>query len=184
MELTRRDAVAALAAIGTGGAAAAGVGRYRDGRTGTDDDPDPEPSVDRERIRETLVAAADVVYPSEITETAAFVEAFLEGRLEQPDHAEATDEAVAELNGVAETWYDDAFAELAVETRERVLEQVGADTADEDPDGTTAERVRYYVVNELLLALYASPAGGELVGIENPQGHAGGLETYQRGPEP
>jgi hypothetical protein len=42
--------------------------------------------------------------------------------------------------------------------------------------------VRYYVVNELLLALYASPTGGELVGIENPQGHPGGTASYQQGP--
>jgi len=54
--------------------------------------------------------------------------------------------------------------------------------ADENPDGTAAERVRFFVVNELLLALYASPTGGELVGIENPQGYAGGAESYQRGP--
>jgi hypothetical protein len=59
---------------------------------------------------------------------------------------------------------------------------MGVHTADEDPDGTTAERIRFYVVNELLFALYASPAGGRLVGIENPQGHPGGAESYRRGP--
>jgi hypothetical protein len=42
--------------------------------------------------------------------------------------------------------------------------------------------VRYYVVNELLYALYTSPTGGELVGIENPQGHPGGHESYQHEP--
>ncbi|ELY65607.1 gluconate 2-dehydrogenase subunit 3 family protein [Natronococcus jeotgali] len=176
MELTRRDAVAALAALGVGGGAALGVGRL--GR-----DPDADGGVDAERIRETQVAAAAVVYPSEVSGTREFVETFLEGRLEQPAHAAALEEAVAELDDRAESWYGDAFAVLSVADRERVLEQVGADTADEDPDGTTAERIRYYVVNELLLALYASPTGGELVGLENPQGHAGGLETYRRGPE-
>ncbi|MEA5408870.1 hypothetical protein VB773_15715 [Haloarculaceae archaeon H-GB2-1] len=56
-------------------------------------------------------------------------------------------------------------------------------TAEPNPDGTTAERVRYYLVNEPLYALYASPTGGTLVGIENPQGHPGGTESYQRGPQ-
>jgi hypothetical protein len=62
---------------------------------------------------------------------------------------------------------------------------MGADTADPDPDpdGTDAGRVRYYVVNELLYALYASPTGGELVGIENPRGYPGGTASYRRGPD-
>jgi hypothetical protein len=59
---------------------------------------------------------------------------------------------------------------------------MGADTVDPDPDGGDVARVRYYVVNELLFALYASPTGAELLGLENPQGHPGGLASYQRGP--
>jgi len=71
--------------------------------------------------------------------------------------------------------------DLSVADRDSLLREVGADTAPPDPDGTNAERVRFYVVNELLYALYTSPTGGELVGIENPQGHPGGTDTYQRG---
>ena len=89
---------------------------------------------------------------------------------------------MAELNDRAEAWYGAPFAALPVEDRDSLLREVGADTAEEDPAGTTAERVRYYVVNDLLMALYASPTGGELVGIENPQGHPGGTDNYQRGP--
>ncbi|TMT87492.1 gluconate 2-dehydrogenase subunit 3 family protein [Haloterrigena sp. H1] len=170
MKLTRRDAVAALAALGVGGTLSGCVAP-----------PGSEP-VDVDRLRETLVAAADVVYPSEISGTATFVEAFLEGRLEDPTHVAGLDETVTELDDNATFWYDESFAALSVTDREQVLRNLDVDTADEDPTGTTSERVRYYVVNDLLLALYASPTGGELVGIENPQGHPGGLESYQRGP--
>ncbi|MDS0475386.1 gluconate 2-dehydrogenase subunit 3 family protein [Natrinema sp. 1APR25-10V2] len=171
MELTRRDAVAALGALGVGGTLAGCVAP-----------PGAEP-IDTERIREGLVAAAEVVYPSEVSGTATFVEAFLEGRLTDRSHAEGMETAVAELDDNAAAWYDDPFPALSVAEREQVLRNVNADTADENPEGTMSERVRYYVVNELLLALYASPTGGELVGIENPQGHPGGIGSYQRGPD-
>jgi len=170
MELTRRDAVAALAALGVGGTLSGCVAP-----------PGSEP-IDVDWIRETLIAAADVVYPTDISGTATFVEAFLEGRLEDPTHATGLDEAVTELDDNATFWFDERFSALSVTDREQVLRNVGVDTADEDPDGQASERIRYYVVNDLLLALYASPTGGKLVGIENPQGHAGGLESYQRGP--
>ncbi|MBZ6494317.1 gluconate 2-dehydrogenase subunit 3 family protein [Natrinema longum] len=179
MELTRRDAVAALAALGGGTLAgcAAPRGAPPDGN-GTDSGAD----VDTELIRETMVAAAEVVYPSAVTGTRPFVERFLEGRLADPTHAAELDAVVAELDELADAWYADGVAALSVAERDRFFRELRADTAEENPDGTTAQRVRYYVVNELLVALYASPTGGELVGIENPQGHAGGIESYQRGP--
>lgn len=184
MELTRRDAVAALAAIGTTGAVAFGVGRVDREGDDRDERPDSEADapVDEARIKEALSAAATVVYPEAVSGIRAFVDTFLDGRLDRPEHADALDETVGELDELATAWYGERFAALSVADRDRFLREVGADTADEDPDGTTAERIRYYVVNELLLALYASPTGGELVGIENPQGYPGGTESYQRGP--
>lgn len=171
MELTRRDAIAALGALGAAGALTVGT-RDRGDEDGED-----------ERLVESFVAAADVVYPDEVERVEGFVETFLEGRLEREDHAAGLRDAVAELDDLATEWYGDRFAALSPVDRDGLLRQVGADTAEEDPEGTTAERVRYYVVNELLLALYSSPTGGELVGIENPQGHPGGIESYRRGPE-
>jgi hypothetical protein len=172
MELTRRDAVAALGAVGAGGVGAVGVQRYATG-----DEGDRE-----EEVSETLVAAAEVLYPSTVDGVREFVETFMAGRLDDGAHAEGVREAVSALETRANAWYDDSFQALSTEDRDSLLEETGADTADENPDGTPAERIRYYIVNELLMALYASPTGGELVGIENPQGHAGGLDTYQRGP--
>ncbi|QLD85106.1 gluconate 2-dehydrogenase subunit 3 family protein [Natronomonas halophila] len=175
MELTRRDAVAALAALGAGGAAAGG---YHLSQGDSEDD-----ASDDEDVRATLVAAAEVVYPSEVDGIEPFVRRFLDGRLDDSEHAEGVRTAVTELDDHARSWYDDRFVSLSAETRDSLLREIGADTAEEVPDGTTAERVRYYVVNELLLALYSSPKGGKLVGIENPQGHPGGTDSYQRGPQ-
>ncbi|AWB26481.1 gluconate 2-dehydrogenase subunit 3 family protein [Halococcoides cellulosivorans] len=168
MQLTRRDAVAALAAIGAAGGVGAGVARWQSGERGVD-------------IRETMVAVAEVVYPTEVSGIEAFVSGYLEGRLDDSDRAEELRETVATLDERARSWYDAPVPELEPGDRDELLRGVGADTADSDPQGTTAERVRYYVVNELLLALYASPTGGELVGIENPPGHPGGITSYARG---
>jgi len=172
MELTRRDAVAALGALGVGTAGAVGVQQYATGEEGAG-----ETAVD-----ETLIAAAEVLYPSAVTGIDEFVDRFLSGRLDDGPHAEGVRKAVDALETRAEAWYDGPFATLTVDERDSLLRETGAAAADEDPEGTAAERIRYYIVNELLLALYSSPTGGELVGIENPQGHAGGLGSYQRGP--
>ncbi len=175
MELSRRDAVAALAAIGVGGGAAALAAR--ESRPGDDADHGPVPDV------ATLVAAAEVVYPSEVTGLEAFVETYAERRAAADGaHARGIREAARTVDDRARSWYDAPFADLPADDRDALLREVGADTADPAPDGTTAERVRYYLVNDLLLALYASPTGGELVGLENPQGHPGGTESYRRGP--
>ncbi|MEF8779580.1 MAG: gluconate 2-dehydrogenase subunit 3 family protein [Haloferacaceae archaeon] len=183
MELTRRDAAAALAAIGAAGGVTYGAHRLRQGGDGRPDDGRSDGELpEDERVRATLVAVAEVVYPEGVTGIQAFVDGFLAGRLRRDEHARGMREAVADLEEAARSWHGNRVAELPVEERNRLLREVGADTADEEPGGTTAERIRYYVVNELLLALYSSPTGGELVGIENPIGHPGGIESYRRGP--
>jgi hypothetical protein len=175
MELTRRDAIAALAAVGGAGGAAVGYRRLGD----TDASESTLP--DDGHVRETMVAVAEVVYPSELSGTEQFVHRVLDSRLEGA-HGDGIRAAVAELDEQGRTWHDGAVVELSPATREQLLRETGADTAEEDPDGSIAERVRYFVVNELLLALYSSPTGGRVVGIENPQGHPGGTESYQQGP--
>ncbi|MCG1007241.1 gluconate 2-dehydrogenase subunit 3 family protein [Halorubrum lacusprofundi] len=175
MELTRRDATAALAAVGaTGGVALAA---RREGDRAED-----EGTLDEESVRASMVAVATVVYPSAVDGVEAFVNRFLDGRLTGSTHADGLHTAVSELDDAARSWHGVPIADLSESDCDRLLREVGADIAEEDRDGTLAERVRYYVVNELLLALYASPTGGELVGLENPQGHPGGTESYQRGP--
>ena len=182
MELTRRDAVAALAAVGGAGGVA-----WVASRRGEDRDPKAAPDGETlpadEHVQETLTAVADIVYPDEVTGVAAFVDEFAGSRLSREPHATGVRRTVATLDNLGERWHGGQVVDLSPDQREQLLRETGADTADEDPDGTDAERVRYYLVNELLLALYTSPAGGELVGIENPQGHPGGTTSYQQGPQ-
>jgi hypothetical protein len=188
MELTRRDALAALAGagiLGGGGAAALardGFGERDDAEVdpGTESDADPE---ETERIVRALVGTARAVYPSAVENTGPFVETYGTTKLDsRPDFRENALETLDAIDAEARITFDAAFAALEPTEAETVLGRVGADTAEPDPGGTTAEQVRYYFVNEVLFALYTSPTGGELVGIENPQGHPGGTDSYRRGP--
>ncbi|GAB3703233.1 gluconate 2-dehydrogenase subunit 3 family protein [Halorubrum pallidum] len=193
MELTRRDAAAALAAIGAGGGVALGVRRA--GAGGEDECGSPgddgaggestadEGLPDDESVREAMRAVAAVVYPGAVSGVDAFVDAFVDGRLDGSAHDEGIRAAVADVESAARSWYGASLSDLPAADREAVLRELGVDTAEENPHGTTAERARYYVLNELLVALYTSPTGGELVGIENPQGYAGGAASYARGPQ-
>lgn len=177
MELTRRDATIALATIGAGGIAL-GTHEIRDTPSHTSTLSNDEVST----IKATLIAVAEVIYPSEVTGIPDFVTTFVEGRLDSPDHARNTAETVTELNQLGVRWHNNPVPALSPDTRDQLLRETGAATATEDPTGTTAERIRFYVINELQLALYTSPTGGKLVGIENPIGHPGGLQSYQEPP--
>lgn len=172
-ELTRRDALAALAATG----AAAGVGAMT--WTALDDDRGPT-----DAQRATILAVAETVYPDAVENVDAFVEAFVAGRIrDRPEHAAGVRDAVAALDEYARHFEDRPFRELSPAARDDVLRDFGVDAADPDPAGQPRERVRYYLVNDLLYALFTSPTGSELVGLENPQGHPGGLASYRRPPD-
>lgn len=169
--LTRRDAIAALGATGVAVGAAALAIESLDDESFTDDD------VAR------LVAVAEVIYPTELTGTQPFVERFLAGRAaDRPSHAEAVRDASRRLDEYAHAWHDTAFVDLDRETREDLMQSIGLDQAEPDPDGSELGQLRYYLVNELLFALYTSPTGARLVGLENPQGYPGGTTSYQRPP--
>ncbi|PSP90503.1 hypothetical protein BRC90_00875 [Halobacteriales archaeon QS_4_69_34] len=198
MELTRRDALAALAGgttlVGTG-AAVVGRGPADPGRDGSAGsaagngekaDPGNRPIRFDEEELEALVAVAQVLYPSKVAGVREFVETYAAGRFERRSGASPTAgvrEALQTLDERAREWEGEGYAALDPDARERVLAQMGANTAESDPRGTDAERVRHGVVDELLYALYASPAGGRLLGIENPPGWPGGLDAYRRGPD-
>jgi hypothetical protein len=177
-ELTRRDALAVLASLGIGTAAATvltwdGLDR-KSGDAGELDDHD----------RDLLYALAEIVYPSAVSGIDEFVETYVVGRLQDnPDRTAAVADSLDYLDSYAVEWYDAPFLDLSPARRETLLEGMGADVADPDPDGSEVERLRFYLINDLLYALYTSPTGGELVGIENPQGHPGGTGSYQRPPE-
>jgi hypothetical protein len=180
MRLTRRHALAALGVAGAGGALGVASGVAGRGAPRADDGA----RLDR-AARETLAAAAEVLYPSAVSGHREFVETYALGRTAgRRAYRAGLAAALAELDAAARDWYDAPFARLAPETRDRLLRELGADVADPDPEGSVSERLRLYVVDELLYALYASPVGGRLAGIENPTGYPGGTASYRRsGPD-
>ncbi|MFC6732746.1 MULTISPECIES: gluconate 2-dehydrogenase subunit 3 family protein [unclassified Haladaptatus] len=174
MELTRRDAIAALAGVGL--AAGGGAALLASG--------DEELDTSLEESTETMVAVAEILYPSGVTGIEEFVKTYAMGRVaDREAYRDELERACADLNETAMAWYDAQFAELDMETRIALLTEMGIPEAEasNDPKETTARRLRYYVWNELQYALYTSPTGGKLVGIENPQGYPGGL-TYAEHP--
>lgn len=168
MRLSRRDALYALAGVGIAGGTGAVLTTREDGFDDT---------------LFVLVAVAEVLYPSEVEGIHEFVETYSLGRIGNREvYRKGVVEATAAVDENARFWYDSKYAKLDRETRDEVLHEMGVHHAEPAPEGTTAERVRYYVVNELLYALYTTPTGGRLADIENPIGYPGGTGSYQRGP--
>jgi hypothetical protein len=194
MELTRRDALTALAASGiTVGAGSAltwdalrddtGPSKNTDERMESSDAEAEESVAFTEPERETLSALARTLYPEAVTGVPEFVETYVVGRVrDRPAYAGGMKAALATLNDYASEWFDGRYGELSLADREALLRQMGLDTAAPDPAGSDPERLRYYLLNELLYALYSTPIGGKLVGIRNPPGHPGGTASYKRGP--
>lgn len=169
MKLTRRDALIALASVGVAASAAAdpesGDGEFTDSDVAT------------------LVDIAEVLYPSAVEPTEEFVETYVVGRYRSHrDRAANLRSALQVVRRTSMRETGRSLGALDLETRDAVLRATGGDQAYPDPEGTTAQRVRYYVINDLLYALYTTPTGGELVGNPNPTGYPGGTEAYQHGP--
>jgi hypothetical protein len=187
VELTRRDALAALSAVGATVGGSVLAARFdpprADDGSGADpagDDTGTEVSLSTDLL-DLLDAVAEVVYPDGVGERRAFVDSYVVSRVtDRPAYREGLREAAAQLDAVARDWHGAPYADLDVDTRDRILRNLGVETADPDPEGPLTDRVRFYIVNDLLFAFYSSPTGGRLVGIENPIGHPGGTESYQR----
>lgn len=172
MKLTRRDALFALAGgIGVGVGSAELDENFS--ATSTED------SLTKAEI-DQLVAIAEVVYPSEVTEYTTFVENYATGLPEERQRSIA--ETLSELNAYTRRNRSAPLTELSPDTREGVLQAIGTGRVGSDPVGSFPERVRYFIVNQLLYGLFRSPKGGQLVGISNPVGYPGGYESYQRPP--
>lgn len=180
MRLTRRDALAALSAIGAGGVAgcSAPSGESLDDETTID-----SPVLGDDDL-ETLIALAGVLYPNSVENVAEFVDSYVRPRLRQrPEYGRNMLDAVTALEEYTQSLHNTQYADLDAGKREDLLGYMSVDTADPDPDGVAAERVRYYLVNDLLFGLYSSPAGASLAGLENPPGYPGGTASYQTGPQ-
>lgn len=132
----------------------------------------------------TLTALAEAVYPPAVDVDRDFVERRIVDRVEpQPGHFDGLVAAIDAVDGRARARFGAPVGVLSVDDRRRVLRSMGVTAVHPAPDGTTAERVRYYLINDLLFALLTSPISSDLTGIENPPGHPGGREAYRRGPD-
>ena len=175
MNLTRRDllfgAAAGLASGAVSEASLAAGGGSPPG-DGTD------PSLDATEVA-TVVALADVVYPSAVDVESGFIEGYfatLGGR-----RIEGARRAVADLDAAARSVYGARFGVLSSRERTTLLRELGVDTVYPRPDGTVPARIRYHLVNGLLYALFTSPVGTQLFGIRNPIGYPGGYYGSDRG---
>lgn len=177
-ELTRRDAVAALAAAGIG---LGGIAVYTSDKW-DQSSPDGKPIDDLDMSM--LRAVAEVLYRTDVAIADDFLEAYVRGRWQNDtSYYEGMADGVTAFNEYAQEEYDTSFESLTVDERDALFRTLGLDDVRPDPKGTEEEKIRYYVVNDLLYALYTTRVGGELAGVENPPGHPGGLDAYQRGPE-
>lgn len=176
MDLTRRQMVAISLAGGFGtGITLQSLSEFDRSRESQDTS-----DVSNEELR-TLSSLATVVYPSTVTETEGLVENYL--GYQPPERLHEIRDAIAALDRHAQRRYGAEFAALGPAERERLVRELGVDRAVPDGDGTTSERIRHYLVNGLLFALFTDPAGSRLVGIDNPLGHPGGYESYAMEPD-
>lgn len=188
MQLSRRDALVALSAASVGSLAGCGA------PVAGDDPNDSAAADDTERGAQgdgavgdhelaTLVAVARTVYPSAVGGVDEFVRTYIDRRVAGDGaYARGVAEAVATLDDYAERLYETQYADLESADSAEALDVMSVDGVTPDPDGTDPQRVRHYLVNELLFALYASPTGASLAGLENPPGHPGGTQSYREGP--
>lgn len=133
---------------------------------------------------EVLTALAESIYPTAVSVKHSFIESRVFGRVEpEPDHFENLITSVEAVNKYARQRFGGEIPDISAGRRRTVLHSMGVTTVHPIADGTTAEQIRFYLVNDLLYALFTSPVGGELMGIDNPPGYPGGLEAYRRGPD-
>jgi len=175
MELSRRDA---LVAVATSVAGVATAGELAD-RLGSDGS-----TGELDGVLSRLDAVAEVVYPSQIRTTESYLRTYLLGyEYDREGYVERTGEALDELDRAGRRRFGEPIVDLSPSKRDELLRRLGVDRVPPDPEGTAVERIRYYVVNQLLFTLYTTPTGGRLLGNENPPGYPGGREAYQRGPD-
>lgn len=127
--------------------------------------------------KESLVSLAEVLYPSSVTVSTDFIDTYITGRYELSDeHISGLRKSLDIVQRTSRHETGQKLTALPVDDRDAVLRATGADRAFPDPDGTTAQQIRYYIIDELLYAFYTTPKGGRLVGNPNPTGHPGGIE--------
>lgn len=175
MELSRRDALVAVAASTAG---VAGAGELADQLDARADEP-----ADVDGVLSRLASVATVIYPSEVDVTDSYLRTYLlANEYDREGYVERTAAALDELDDRGRQRMGKPVEDLSPSECDRLLKRIGVQRVTPDPEGMAVERIRYYVVNKLLYTLYTTPTGGQLLGNENPPGYPGGRAAYQRGP--
>ena len=180
--LSRRQLLAALggAAVAAGGygyGVGGGAGRAPGGGGDASD------SLASDAHIETLTALAEAIYPPSIAVDESWVENRVFGRVEpQEGHFDQLVAAVEAVDEHARARFGGPVTALSPDHRRGVLHSVGATEVHPTPDGTTAERVRFYLLGDLLYVMLTAPESTKLTGIANPPGYPGGTDVYKRGP--
>lgn len=175
MKLTRRDALKALAGSGVASGSTLTVSEIV---TRTESDQTSSLVTDEDFL--TLEAVAETIYPSQIEVTSEYIETYINSFSD--GRKESISQATIELNDLTRGQYGTVFYEMSPSTRNAALHSLGISRAMSRENGKTVERIRYHLVNTLLYALFTTPRGSELAGIQNPVGHPGGYESLMRSP--
>lgn len=179
---TRRETLLALGGTMVG-AAGYGYGVRPSRSEALHEGSDRERSVPADHV-ETMTALAAAVYPSSVSVDESFIEDRVFGRTEpRPGHMDELHASIETLDEYATARFGDRIPDLSPERRRAVLRSMGVTESHPDRRGTRAERIRFYLLNDLVFALLTSPMSSDLTGIENPPGHPGGREAYRRAPE-
>lgn len=174
-----------LTALGGAAAAAAGYGYGlgSEGRLSLDDAAGSDDSPASPADVETLTALATAILPSSFDVDESWVENRVLGRVEpKPGHFERLVAAIEAVDSHAKARFGAPVTSLPSSQRRGVLVSMGVTEVHPTADGTTAERVRFHLVNDLLYAMLTSPESSDLTGIANPPGYPGGTSVYTQGP--
>lgn len=177
MRLTRRDAIIAA---GSSGFVTAAASILIDSSMNSDKNdrglPDQAtPGELSTHSVETLHALTEVLYPSEVEVTNGFVETYV--NIHPMPWKSEIQAAISSLDSLAKDWAGQPLKALSKSHRDTLLREQGINRVQASPTGTTPQRIRYYIVDGLLFALYSTPKGSRLVGIDNPRGHPGGFTS-------
>ncbi|AUV81429.1 hypothetical protein C2R22_06980 [Salinigranum rubrum] len=179
---TRRQFLTALGGIGIAVASAGDGGQSTAGPVVAERSRWTEAPSSQYHVR-VATAVADAVYPPSISVDESFVERRVFGRVEPtPGHFDELLDTIEVVDRYARTRFGSRVPALSPAARRQALQSMGVTAVHPTADGTTAERVRYYLVNDLLFALFTSPKSSERTGVDNPPGYPGGREAYQRPP--
>jgi hypothetical protein len=126
---------------------------------------------------------ARAIYPSSFPVDESWVENRVFGRVEPTEgHFDQLVAAIEAIDAHARARFGGPVTSLSEGYRRGVLQSMGVTEVHATADGTTAERVRFYLVNDLLYVLLTAPESSDLTGIVNPPGHPGGTDVYKQGP--